>query len=333
MAIYLFHGGEPYLAEREFLATWRRLTGDLTSDLDAEMLEPSTSPAEVVIAAGTVGFFSPVRVVGIRDWKPLLPTPGRRKAKADAEDPSTVAAAALSDLPDVAHLLLLTGVTVPATHPVLKLAQQKGEVRSFARLRWRDLLDWTAGRSKEIGLAIDSRGVRALVNAAGDDLRLIDAELEKLSTYAAGDRLGEDEVRRLVPDTAEHQVWDLTDSLLSDPGKAAIELDRALAGGEPAGRLSYMLVRHLRLVLAATDAAARSAGAEELTRAFAGDGRPLSDFAVQKAFSQAAGVDRRRLEMLYRRAAGVEASQRRGELGEDGEDKALRMLVLAAALD
>ena len=329
MAIYLFHGGESYLAEREFLETWRRLTADLISDLDAEMLDATTSPAEVAMAAGTIGFFSPIRVVGIRDWKPLMPVSGRRRAKADADDPGAAAAATLAELPESAQLLLLASVTVPATHPLVKLAQRQGEVRSFARLRWRDLLDWTTRRAKEIELGLDSRGARALVNAVGDDLRLIDAELEKLKTYAAGERLTEDAVRRLVPDTAEHQVWDLTDSLLSDPGRAALELDRALGSGEPAGRLSYMLVRHLRLVLAASDAASRSAGSEELTRAFAGDGRPLSDFAVQKAFSQAAGVDRRRLEGLYRRAAGVEASQRRGELGED---EALRLLVLEAAL-
>ena len=329
MAIYLFHGGEAYLAEREFLQTWQRLTADRTSDLDAEMLDPTASPAEVALAAGTIGFFSPVRVVGIRDWKPLLPVPGRRRSKADTEDPGAVAAAALAELPESAYLLLLVGVTVPATHPVVKLAQQQGEVRSFARLRWRDLLDWTSRRAKEIGLAIDSQGIRALVNAVGDDLRLIDSELEKLRTYAGGERITEDAVRRLVPDTAEHQVWDLTDSLLTNPGKAAMELDRALGGGEPAGRLSYMLVRHLRLVLAASDAAARSAGAQELTAAFSGDGRPLSDYAVQKAFDQAAGVDRRRLEGLFRRAASAEASSRRGELNED---QALRLLVLEAGL-
>jgi DNA polymerase-3 subunit delta len=329
MSIYLFHGGESYLAEREFQATWHRLTEGLTSDLDAEMLDPGAAPAEVVLAAGTIGFFSPVRVVGIRDWKPLLPVAGRRRTKADADDPAQAAATALADLPDSAHLLLLAGVTVSATHPVLKLAQQHGEVRSFARLRWRDLVDWATRRAREVGLALDNAGARALVNATGDDLRLIDAELEKLATYAAGERLGEAEVRLLVPDTAEHQVWDLTDSLLGDPGRAAMELDRALGSGEPAGRLSYMLVRHLRLVLAASDARARSAGTRELTAAFSGDGRPLSDYAVEKAFTQAAGVDRTRLEGLYRRAAGVEASQRRGELGEE---EALRLLVLEAAL-
>jgi len=43
--------------------------------------------------------------------------------------------------------------------------------------------------ARGIGLAIDNPGARALVNAVGDDLRLIDSELEKLRTYAAGERI------------------------------------------------------------------------------------------------------------------------------------------------
>jgi hypothetical protein len=90
-----------------------------------------------------------------------------------------------------------------------------------------------------------------------------------------------------------------------------------------------MLVRHLRLVLAASAAGPGGGGTQQLTAAFAGDGRPLSDFAVSKAFAQAEGVDRRRLESLYRRAASVEAASRRGEMDDD---QALRLLVLEAAL-
>ena len=330
MPIYLFHGGEPYLSERAFLETWRGLTADLTSDLDQEILDAATAPAEVVMAAASVGFFSTGRVVGIRDWKPLMPGGGRKpKAKTAENDPATAAAEALSTLPPEAQLVLHASATVAATNPVLKLAQQGGEVRSFARMRWRDLLDWTTARCREIGLGLDAAGARLLVNSVGDDLRLVDAELEKLVVYAGGARIGVADVRALVPDTAEHQVWDITDALLVDPGRAAIELDRALAAGEPAGRLSFMLVRHLRLLLAAADAPPGAAGAKRLTEAFAGDGRPLSDFAVSKAQQQAQGVERRRLEGLYRRAAGVEAASRRGELDDN---QALRLVVLEAAL-
>ena len=235
MGIYLFHGGEEYLVDRAFRATWATLTESLESELDAEMLDPESSPAEVLAAASSVGFFSTGRVVGIRDWKALLPRPGRksRSAKAVAADPATEAAEAISQLPEGANLVLAVSTALAVSNPVLKAVQARGEVREYQRLRRGDLYGWAAQRSREIGVRLDGGGQRLLVEAVGDDLRLLDAELEKLHVFAAGRSLGTDDVRALVPDTAEHQVWDLTDSLMGDPGQAAIELDRALAMGEP----------------------------------------------------------------------------------------------------
>jgi DNA polymerase-3 subunit delta len=331
VGVYLFHGGEAYLVERAFRATWARLTESLESDLDAEMLDPASSPAAVLAAASSVGFFSTGRVVGIRDWKALMPRPGRksRSAKAIAADPTTEAAEAIGRLPEGAQLVLAVGTALAGSNPVLKAAQANGEVREYQRLRRGDLFGWAAQRSREIGLKLDGEGQRLLVEAVGDDLRLLDSELEKLHVYAAGRSLGAKDVRALVPDTAEHQVWDLTDSLMSDPGRAAVELERALAMGEPAGRLSYMLVRHLRLLLAASDAPGGAAGGAALTTAFAGDGRPLSEYAVKKALEQGRRADPTRLEAIYRRAASAEAASRRGELDEESS---LRLMVMEAAL-
>jgi DNA polymerase-3 subunit delta len=332
MGLYLFHGGESYLVDQAFGETWAKLTAGLESELDAEMLDPDSSPAEVAVAAGSVGFFSSGRVVGIRNWKALMPRPGRksRSAKAVAADPATEAAEVLEQLPAETHLVLAAGTALAPTNPVVKLVKSKGEVREYQRLRRGDLFNWTAQRCRQIGLSLDNAGQRLLVDAVGDDLRLLDSELEKLHIFAAGRSIGASEVARLVPDTAEHQVWDLTDSLISDPGRAAIELERALAMDEPAGRLSYMLVRHLRLLLAASAAPAGAAGPAALVRAFADDGRPLAEYTIKKAIEQASRADAGRLEAIYRKAASAEAASRRGELDKD--DDALRLVVMQAAL-
>ncbi len=331
MGLYLFHGGEAYLVEQAFGDTWARLTSGLESELDAEVLDPESSPAEVAAAAGSVGFFSSGRVVGIRDWKVLLPRPGRksRSAKAVAADPAAEAAGVLAQLPAESHLVLAVGNALAPSNPVVQIVKARGEVREYQRLRRGDLFNWTAQRCRQMGLNLDNSGQRLLVDAVGDDLRLLDSELEKLHIHAAGGAIGAADVALLVPDTAEHQVWDLTDSLMSDPGRAAVELERALSIGEPPGRLSYMLVRHLRLLLAASAAPGGAAGPAALTKAFAGDGRPLAEYTVKKAIEQASRADPARLEAIYRRAASAEAASRRGELDEDA---ALRLVVMEAAL-
>lgn len=330
MPLHLYHGAEAFLVERAFQKAWSDLTKDLTSDLDAEMLDAAASPGEVLTAASAVGFFSPSRVVGIRDWKPLVDKPGRRgRAKAAEVDPAQAAADALAQLPETSNVVLAVGNSVPPTHPVLMLARANGTAMEFQKLRYRDLDDWVARRVRELGAKAEPKAMRLLIDSAGDDLRLLDAELQKLQLYAGDATITVKDVLELVPDTAEHQVWDLTDALVVDPGKAAMELDRALAAGEPAGRLSYMLVRHLRLLLAAADAGKGDAAVRQLTQAFSGDGRPLSEYSVKKTLEQARRVDRARVEAIYRRAAAAEAAQRRGELEED---TALRLVVMEAAL-
>ena len=144
--MYLFHGGEGYLVERAFRATWQQLTQSLESELDAEMLDSESSPAEVLGAASSVGFFSPGRVIGIRDWKPLMPRPGRkpRSAKAAAADPAVEAADMIGALPEGTHLVLSVAAALAASNPVLKAVQANGEAREYQRLRRGDLFGWAA---------------------------------------------------------------------------------------------------------------------------------------------------------------------------------------------
>jgi DNA polymerase-3 subunit delta len=326
LGLWLFHGGERFLVERAFNQAWEKLTGDLDSDLDRELLDPTAPAEEVLQAVSSVGFFSPGRVVGIREWRLLSGGAGRRKT-ADADEVDR-AAELLAQMPADAGLVLSAAGSVPAANPLLKLARERGQAQDFPKLRFGDIGPWVARRVRELGLKLDPSGQRLLVESVGDDLRLLDSELGKLELYAAGRALGVDEVRELVPDSAEHQIWDLTDALLVDPGRAAVELDRALAAGEPPGRLSYMLIRHLRLVLAASDAPRGAAGIKALTDALSGEGRPVNEYTVKKALSQAQGMERGRLEELYRRAGAVEAASRRGDIDDVS---GLRLLVLSAA--
>jgi DNA polymerase-3 subunit delta len=330
VSVHLFHGSEPFLVELAFRRTWKELAAGLASDLDWELLDGAAGADQVLTACTSVGFFSPVRVVGIRDWRLLGPTSGRRgRGKAAADDPLEAAAAMLASLPPAVVLLIGASTLLTATNPVLKAVQKRGQAMAFPRLRFAEVPAWVVQRARELGVEIDRRAVETLVRRAGEDLALLDAELQKLAVYAGRAKITSRDVEDLVPDTAEHQVWDLTDSLLSAPGRAAMELDRALAAGEPAGRLSYMLVRHLRLLLAAAAAPAGAVGARRLVEAFAGDGRPLSDYSVSKAMAQARGVPTQRLESIYRRAASAEAASRRGEMDEV---TALRLVVMEAAL-
>src|ERR1700730_11402121 len=135
MGLFLYHGDEGYLVERAFNAKWSEVTADLESELDAEMLDAESSPADVFAATSSVGFFSAGRVVGVREWKSLAPHPGRksRSANAAASDPASQCAEALEQVPAAAHLVLSAGAWLTPTNPVLKVVQARGEARGYQR--------------------------------------------------------------------------------------------------------------------------------------------------------------------------------------------------------
>jgi DNA polymerase-3 subunit delta len=325
--LLLFHGDEPFLVEEAFLQSWRQVTLGLTSELDAERLDGSASIEELVVAASSVGFFNPGRVVGIRDWRYLGLRSTRRNKKAHGGD-AEAAAEAMRALPAESTVILTAGSTVATTNPILRVVADIGEVREFPRLARGSHHGWVLRRAEAIGLKLDGPAARLLVEAVGDDLGLLDSELRKLAVFAEGKRVGVTDVHALVPDTAEHQVWLITDALLADPGRALTELERALASGEPPGRLSFFLLRQLRLLLAASSAPAGTTGRARLAEAMAGEGRPPSDYGLGKALSQAAAADPALIERLYRQAATNEAASRNGDLDETA---ALRLLVISAA--
>src|SRR5258708_20984947 len=105
------------------------------------------------------------------------------------------------------------GSALAPTNPVVKLVRAHGEVFEYQRLRRSDLFGWTAQRCREVGLKLDNAGQRLLVDAVGDDLRLLDSEIEKLDIYAAARALKAVDVALSVPHTPDHQVRHLTDSL------------------------------------------------------------------------------------------------------------------------
>src|SRR5439155_23065598 len=82
LGLWLFHGGEAYLVEKGFQDAWVRLTQGLESELDRELLPPEVRPEELIVAAGSVGFFSAGRVVGVRGWQVLGAGGRSRRGKA-----------------------------------------------------------------------------------------------------------------------------------------------------------------------------------------------------------------------------------------------------------
>ncbi|MFW6096625.1 MAG: DNA polymerase III subunit delta [Chloroflexota bacterium] len=159
----------------------------------------------------------------------------------------------LPNLPDFTRLIFLESQALRRNHRLLTFAekQDNGYVRAFKRPEGRALEKWVRQRVEEGGGEIEPRAVHLLVTNIGNDLSILDNEIEKLVLYRAqnGPITGED-VSLLCPYVAEASIFDLVDALGARDGRtAATLLQTKLNEGADPFYLFAMIVRQFRLLI------------------------------------------------------------------------------------
>lgn len=256
--VYLFSGAEEWL-KREALERLRKkwLVPGLEA-LNETILEGGTAQ-QIIDAAETVPVMAARRIVVVRDWSVLMPGAARNE---DAEVKRMLSW--LDDPPE-------TCVTVFYFRGALDIVKQIADKRRrsrggdvkltareqlvekmqsvvFAPLEGKPLADWIARRLKPAGKTMDADARALLTFLAGSELTRLAGELDKLIAFA-GDRaeITEDDVRQIVPPSAEYSIFQLLDKLLGGDLRGAQEMRAALfLGGMNAVRVLSTLTTLLR---------------------------------------------------------------------------------------
>ena len=113
----------------------------------------------------------------------------------------------------------------PSPHSVLVLigsgrtrladaASRAGSVVTLQPPKGRQLIGWIRERGRGHGVELDERAAWALRDAAGAELRDLDAALAQMaSAFPSGERIGAVEVRSQFPRLAEERVYAFTDAV------------------------------------------------------------------------------------------------------------------------
>ncbi len=129
-----------------------------------------------------------------------------------------------------------------------KAVQAEGVVVDCAPPSWRDAEGWLRNRAREAGLKLTGRAAGALVEAVGPNLLALEAELDKLATYAgAKGSVSEDDVAELVPQGRERSAYDLGTAVARGDAAAALRLcGELLLRGTPKEVILSILARQVR---------------------------------------------------------------------------------------
>jgi DNA polymerase-3 subunit delta len=171
--------------------------------------------------------------------------------------------------------------------PIVKTVAKAGDVLVWD-VAQRGLPAWVAEQFKLRGTAADPEACRLLLDLVGDDLYELATEIDKLSTWADGDRVGEAEIEALVAPRAQSPGFALTDAWgTRDVGAVLRAAERLLdRTGDPHSRTIPRLVGSLTTHVARLRSC-QALDAEGVPSKEAATRLKMHPFYVQKLYGQA----------------------------------------------
>jgi DNA polymerase-3 subunit delta len=282
---------------------------------------PFLADRRMVIVRGLIG-----RLVGRGGGQRRAPRGGRKVQEATGPDEFQALLEYLPTLPWTTSLVLVEDGRLNPAPLEAAIPRGRAHVREYPRVQ--DVPGWVRNRSKLIGVDLDEGAVRELAalgggGAIGPDLRRLDTELRKLADYAAGRRVGRDDVRELVA-SRDVAVWSLLDGMAERRADKALRALRALysQGESPEALLGRDIAPHYRRLLVARELALATreerAGVDVTALG-------LNPATLQRWTEQAAAFEREELERALELLLELD---RQIKTGETEPEPSLEVTVL-----
>jgi DNA polymerase-3 subunit delta len=323
---YIFHGEDEFSRSEELAQLRARLAAG-----DPSMAELNTTTmdgnrltlSELRHACDTIPFMADRRLVIVHGLLERLAARGKGRGQQASQGESSARnrafleelAAYLPGLPPTTRLIFVEEKSLPASHPILKLTKTEGKegrgfVKHFQLPKDWELPDWIQKRTRAKGGDIDREAITLLAALVGNDLRLLDQEIEKLLLYADGRPVNAEDVRVLVSRARETNIFDLVDCVgRRETDRALRLLHGLLADGEAPLYLLTMLARQVRILIQVSEL-----GAQGLTQKEMADRLKLHPFVVKKGDAQARNFTMADLEAAHTRLVEADWSIKTGKM-------------------
>ncbi|MFN2165027.1 MAG: DNA polymerase III subunit delta [Anaerolineae bacterium] len=222
-------------------------------------------------------------------------------------------AAYLPDLPPTTTLIFVEPKAIPASQAILKLARaQTGDtfVQQFDQPKERDLPGWIQRRVRGKKGTMSGEAVTLLAALVGNDLRLLDQEIEKLLLYTGERQISSEDVRALVSRAREASIFDLVDCVGHRQSAEALRLlHQMLDDLEHPLYLLTMLARQVRILIQVSDLREQRLSENEMASRL-----KLHPFVVKKGLAQARNFTLAQLEAAHQRVVETDWAIKTGEM-------------------
>jgi len=319
--LYILHGDEEFRRTAAIKELKRKLGDPALVDMNTTFLDGRKLQfGELAEACKAIPFMLPARLVIVRGLLERVEQGNRELREALLDY--------IPKLPPTTWLVLEEERTIGEDNPILAEARKlekagKAKVLTFERLKGEKLNAWIRERAEEKGIEITLEAVEELAAFVGDELRILDSELDKLAAYVNGQRpVTRDDVHALVSYIREASIFSMVDAMGRKDAKSALDvLHRLLDQGEHPLAILGMVVRQIRIMILVKALLKRGYSAKQIARRLR-----LHTFVVEKAIRQASSFSTRQLKAIYQRLLELDVEMKTGRT--EGS-VALELLVTA----
>ncbi len=182
------------------------------------------SGADVVAACNAGSLFGDSRLVLVTEIDGRADERGRFTGGWKAPDVAAVSEYVESPAPGA--VLCLVAHALKKDSPLWKACAKAGTVLEW-EVKKAAIDQWVAGEFAKRGVKVERPACHALVELVGDDKLALSLEVDKIATWADGEPVGEEEIRRLAAPLADPPPWDLTDAWGAHDAATALEVAEA----------------------------------------------------------------------------------------------------------
>ena len=213
---------------------------------------------------------------------------------------------------------------VSGSNPLLKSIRPLANVQTFPLPMPRELPQWIRQRAQKLGVNVEPKAVGTLAETIGNDTRVIDMELQKLSLYRAGQTVRQEDVEEMVSHAKEANIFAAVDAVIEGRAGAAIRMvQQMLDSGRPPIYLITMIARQVRLLILAKYLKGQRLSQQEI-----GSKLRLSGYPLQKTLEQEGRFTHQRLVEIHRKLLEVDLAMKTSSADEQ---MALDMLIVELA--
>jgi DNA polymerase-3 subunit delta len=323
---YIFHGDDEFTRAEELTRLRGKLAGGdpAMAELNTTILDGSqVTLGELRHVCDAIPFMADRRLAIVYGLLSRLSPASRSRGQKRPSDQDPAwkeryledLANYLPNLPPTTRLILIEHRTLLGSNPIIKLAtspdmKDRGFVKLFKQPRDWDLLNWVQERVRAKGGQISREATNLLVMLVGNDLRLLDQEIEKLLIYADGRQVTTQDVQVLVSRARETSIFDLVDCVGRRQTDQALNLlHRLLDDGQAPLYLLSMLARQIRILLQIKDLQTQNVSQKGIARRLS-----LHPYVVEKGHAQAQNYAMAQLESAHRRLVEADRQIKTGEV-------------------